>query len=101
MGDEARVPNVDRIALADALRHHLPHATVASAIINQQHKSWEINIRDDKHRVDVVWGPLSGFGATDLDHIRDDINPFASHDWAMETAEEAIDFVLRVFGIVL
>ena len=91
------VPIIDRDALVDALRHRLPDASVTAETINPDYGSWEIAVRDDRHRVNIAWGPLSGFGATDLDNIREDISPFLSHDRPMESAAEAVEFVAHVF----
>src|SRR3954451_4381078 len=92
----ADVPIIDRSALVDALQRRLPDVLVTSETINTDYGSWEIAVRDGQHRVNIAWGPLSGFGATDLDNIRDDITPFLSIDWPMENTEAAAEFFVRV-----
>ena len=97
MQRRADVPSIDRAALVEALQRQLPDASVTWETINPDYESWEIAVRDSQHRVNIAWGPLSGFGVTDLDNIREDISPFLSHDWPMESAEAAAEFVVRVF----
>src|SRR5205814_7404725 len=98
MKHNANVPAIDRDALVRELRRFLPNAAVSARTINPDYGSWEIAIRDNGHRINIAWGPLSGFGATDLDNIREDISPFLSHDWPLESPEEAVAFVLRVLA---
>jgi hypothetical protein len=92
------VPTIDRDKLIDDLRSRLPDAAITVETINPDYKSWVISVKRNGHWVDIAWGPLSGFGTTDVNNLREDNNPFASHDWPMESAEGAIEFVVRVVG---
>lgn len=96
---EGALPVIDRDALMDALRHRLPGAVVTAEQISPDYRSWQIEVRDARHHVNIAWGPLSGFGATDLDNIRGDVSPFLSYDWPMESADAALAFVERVFSV--
>jgi hypothetical protein len=92
------VPTIDRDELEGDLRRCLPDAAITVETINPDCGSWEIAIKRNGRQVNIAWGPLSGFGTTDLHNLREDNNPFASHDWPMESAEAAIEFVVRVVG---
>ena len=91
----ATVPIIDRDAVVAGIKQRLPSAAVQVETINPQYASWTIDVRQDGRMVSVAWGPLSGFGATDHQAYREYANSFASHDWPLETAEDAIDFVVR------
>lgn len=92
------VPTIDRDKLVNDLRIRLPDAAIAVETINPDYGSWEIAVKQNGRWVNIAWGPQSGFGTTDLDNLREDGNPFGSHDWPMENAEAAIEFVVRVVG---
>ena len=91
----ATVPNIDRDAIVAGIKERLPSAAIRVEIINPQYASWTIDVRQNNRMASVAWGPLSGFGATGHQAYREDANPFGSHDWPLETAEQAVDFVVR------
>jgi hypothetical protein len=43
-------------------------------------------------------GPLSGFGATDQNHFREDNNLFGAWDWPLDSSEAAVDFVSQTLA---
>ena len=90
------VPTIDRDALVAALKQRFPGATVRWSWVNRRYRSWTVNVSCGARGVEIAWGPLSGFGATDQNNIRDDINPFASFDWPLTSEEDAVEFVRRV-----
>jgi hypothetical protein len=96
MDHEAAVPAIDRDELVRELKRSLPDMDISSRTINADYGSWEIDVRGLGCWVNITWGPLSGFGATDMDNIREDNSPFLSHDWPLETAAEAVAFAVRV-----
>ncbi|HEY1683264.1 MAG TPA: hypothetical protein VGG19_00755 [Tepidisphaeraceae bacterium] len=96
MQHKEAVPAIDRDALVRDLQHSLPDVDISWGTINPDYGSWEIAVRGRGHWVNITWGPLSGFGATDLNNQREDISPFLSHDWPMQSASEALEFAVRV-----
>jgi hypothetical protein len=90
------VPTIDRDALVHELQRRLPNAGVTVEIMNPEYGSWEIGIHENGRWVNIAWGPLSGFGATDLNNIREDNSPFLSHDWPLKSADEAVAFVVTL-----
>jgi hypothetical protein len=92
------VPVIDREALLARLQRRFPLAQLRWEWINPQYRSWLIEVRTSTQHIEINWGPLSGFGATDLNDQREDVNPFGAFDWPLETVEEAVDFVSRVLA---
>ena len=93
-----RVPVIDRDALVATLVGRFPSAVIHWHWVNRTYRSWAIDIACGPHRVEVTWGPLSGFGATDRNNIRDDTNPFASFDWPLDSADAVVELVARTLG---
>lgn len=92
------VPVIDRENLLAALQHQFPIARTRWGWINRQYGSWLIEVRTSTSHIEINWGPLSGFGATDMNNPREDVNPFGPFDWPLETVEEAVEFVGRVLS---
>src|SRR3954465_11326998 len=92
------VPPIDRDALLAVLAHRFPEATIDWAWVNRSYGSWAINILKDVHRIEITWGPLSGFGATDQNNMREETNPFGAFDWPLNNEGEAVEFVERIVG---
>jgi hypothetical protein len=59
------VPTIDRDALVAVLERRFPDAHVQWSWVNRGYRSWTINVASGSHRVEIAWGPLSGFGGTD------------------------------------
>jgi hypothetical protein len=80
------------------LRNACPQAVIRHEPVNQTYGSWLISVEQGKHRLEIFWGPLSGFGATDLNHWDEDTNPFAPYDHPRTSATDAVEFVRCVLG---
>jgi hypothetical protein len=89
----ATAPQIDRNAIVAAIAQRFPSADVSCKTINPEYDSWIIDVRNGNRLVSVSWGPLSGFGATDHQALREDGNPFGAYDWSLETADQAVEFV--------
>lgn len=92
----ASVPLIDRDALIQAIAARLPGAAVETEDINPDYGSWRLQVSLGSKRADISWGPLSGFGATDVNNFREDSNPFGAFDWPMESVNAAVEFVAKV-----
>jgi hypothetical protein len=67
MSGNRNAPLVESSTLMAAARDLFPCASVTFTEVNPQHKSWRIEIRIEAAVwLELFWGPLSGFGATDL-----------------------------------
>jgi hypothetical protein len=92
------VPTIDRDALVAALERCFPNADVRWSWVNRSYRSWTINIASGPHRIEIAWGPLSGFGGTDQNNFREDANLFGAFDWPLDSAEAAVEFVAGVLA---
>jgi hypothetical protein len=59
-------PRIDAKELQTFVEATLPHATVSLSIINPQYQSWSLTINANDLWYEYSWGPLSGFGFTDV-----------------------------------
>jgi hypothetical protein len=87
-------PQVNRDAIVTAIRRRVPSANLSVKTINPDYASWIIDVRSGDRLVSITWGPLSGFGATDHQALREDANPFGAYDWPLKTEDQAIEFVV-------
>ena len=92
------VPTIDRDALVAALHRRFPDADVRWSWVNRSYRSWTINVVSGPHRIEIAWGPLSGFGATDQNNVREDSNPFGAFDWALDSVDAAVEFVAKILA---
>ena len=92
------VPTIDRDALVAALERRFPEADVRWSWVNRSYRSWTINIASGAHRIEIAWGPLSGFGATDQNAFREDSNPFGAWDWPLDSSDAAVEFVAQTLA---
>ena len=96
--DMDAIPTIDRAGLITALKDQFAHARVRWHWVNRSYRSWVIKIASGPHRIEITWGPLSGFGATDRNNLREDeaINLFGAFDWPLDSSEAALEFVAGV-----
>ena len=85
----ADVPQVDREDLLAFVRERFPDARVESKTVNLAFGSWDIEVITDVTRLHICWGPLSGFGGTDVNNISDEGDPFAPFDVWFKDADHA------------
>jgi hypothetical protein len=83
------IPTVSAPDLSAFARELFPAATVTHIPMNPEHQSWRIEIRGEESRLEIFWGPLSGFGGTDVLALNDDENPFAPYDVGFDSLEAA------------
>src|SRR5262249_8928223 len=90
------VPPIDRDELISSIRNSFPAATVQaddSENLNSGCQPWRIEVRHNHHPIELSWGPLWGFGATDIGNPREKKDPFAAYNWPLESIEDAIAFI--------
>jgi hypothetical protein len=92
------VPTIDRDALVATLERRFPEADVRWSWVNRDYGSWTINVASGLHRIEIAWGPLSGFGGTDQNEFREDSNPFGAWDWPLDSPEAAVEFVAQTLA---
>ncbi len=92
------VPTIDRDAIVAELERRFPAADVRWSWVNRSYRSWTINVASGLHRIEIAWGPLSGFGATDQNKFREEVNLFGAFDWPLVSEEAAVEFVARVLA---
>ncbi len=70
-----------------------PTSKVAQEPINPEYRSWRITVggKEEDRWLEITWGPLSGFGGTDVRNLpRDDPDIFAPFEVAFGSSEEAM-----------
>lgn len=91
-----RVPEIDAKELQAFVEATLPHAKVLLSTINPQYQSWCLEIKADNLYYEYSWGPLSGFGFTDVNtELGEDDNPFAPYEIQLSSMEEAKQCLLK------
>ena len=63
------IPVVARQDLQDWLQNDFPDATFSPAPVNDDFGSWRLRVSRGQNTIEYVWGPLSGFGGTDLTQL--------------------------------
>lgn len=72
----------------------IPDATLELKPINSDYGSWRLNVTKGKMEMEFVWGPLSGFGGSDLSRpTSSDDTPFDYADKEFHSVEEALTFL--------
>jgi len=83
------IPVADLVGIA---RSAFPASRVIHEPINRDHGSWRVIIggKEEDLWLEVVWGPLSGFGATDMKNLPgDDPDIFAPFGVPLKSIEDA------------
>lgn len=78
------------------VKSHLPGATVSVESINREYRSWRMVVTTPHRELEFVWGPLTGFGGSDLRRECD--NPFVCYDQGFSSLEEAERFLISDAG---
>src|SRR4051794_1728291 len=89
-------PNVAKDEFAGLVRERFPDAEVRAEDINPAYRSWRVAVRRGLAEAEVSWGPLTGFGGTDLGRPSDDPNTFSPFDVGFSSVAEAEAFLARV-----
>ena len=91
-----QVPPIDAEELKTFVRAKLPHASVALSTINPQYESWRLTIKTDGIWYEYSWGPLSGFGFTDVNaEAGENDNSFAPYEISLSSMAEAKQCLLN------
>jgi len=74
----------------------LPHANVSLSTINPQYHSWCLTIKADNLWYEYSWGPLSGFGFTDVNaELGENDNTFAPYEVPLSSMADAKQCLLN------
>jgi hypothetical protein len=91
----AKVPAIDQDELKRFIEEALPNAQIKETFRNPQYESWQLEITTTDLCFEFSWGPLSGFGFTDLKAIVDEnYNPFDPYDVGFESLADAQQFLV-------
>jgi hypothetical protein len=86
------VPEISALELMDYVRSIFPATKIVHEPINRDYGSWCITVggKEEDRWLEVVWGPLSGFGGTDMKNLPgDDPDIFAPFEVAFDSLEDA------------
>ena len=86
------VPKISALEVLECAKSTFPASKVVHETINPDFGSWRVTVggKDEARWLEIVWGPLSGFGATDVRKLpSDDPDIFAPFDVALSSMEEA------------
>jgi len=83
------VPPVSSDELSRFIGALLPDAEISLAFVSKEHRSWVMAVTNDNLKIEFFWGPLSGFGVTDLLAKDDDPDIFRPYGVALESIDEA------------
>jgi hypothetical protein len=93
-------PDISSVAaeeLAAKVRAILQEPLIEITPINPEYGSWNLRVKKGSLDMEFIWGPLTGFGGTDLARpITPDDTPF---DWADEwfqSIDEALEFLQKL-----
>jgi hypothetical protein len=91
------IPQLTSDAMKREVDRLLPSASVTTETINPDYKSWRLRVRLGTLDVEYAWGPLSGFGGSDLARPQtQDDTPFDYADEMFESLEEALAFLQKM-----
>ena len=95
-------PRIDAKELQTFVEATLPHATVSLSIINPQYQSWSLTINANDLWYEYSWGPLSGFGFTDVNaETGENENPFSPYEAPLPSMADAKQFLLNKIQTVV
>jgi hypothetical protein len=86
-----KIPEIHAHELMEYAKTVFPEAEVVYLPVSVEHQSWRIEIKKEKELfLDIFWGPLSGFGASDiLNSKEEDPTPFALYEVSLDSMEAA------------
>lgn len=88
--DQLIIPEIDAQELKEFVETLLPQSQVTFSPMNPDYGSWQIEVVGDGLRVEYFWGPLSGFGFTDLNEkLGADNSPFDPYSVNLQSMESA------------
>ena len=86
-----KVPEISAPELMKFAKALFPSADVDYVSINPEYRSWRIEIKKGKELfLDISWGPLSGFGGSDVLNIpEEESNPFDPYEVCFDSMDAA------------
>lgn len=69
----SKIPVVAIRDLQDWIQNDFPDATFSPAPVNDDYGSWRLQVSHGHSTIEFAWGPLSGFGGTDLTRLTDEL----------------------------
>jgi hypothetical protein len=86
------VPKVSSAELIECAKQLFPDEKITQSMINADFGSWQVEIggKEERRWLEIVWGPLSGFGGTDVKNLpAEDPDIFAPYEIGFGSLEEA------------
>ena len=91
------VPKITAEELAAKVRAIIPEPVIEITPISPEHGSWNMHVKKGKLDMEFIWGPLSGFGASDLARpTPPDDTPFDLADEGFESVDEALEYLRKL-----
>ena len=91
------LPNITAEELAAKVRDVISEPLIEIAPINPKYGSWRLRVQEGRLDMEYVWGPLSGFGGTDLARpTTPEDTPFDFADEGFDSLDEALEFLRKL-----
>jgi hypothetical protein len=88
------IPTVTIQQMSEVVRQYIPSAELKEEVINPDYSSWRLRVVASEVSLEFLWGPLSGFGVTNLSiPLTENDNPFAPYDIGFESLEAAENYL--------
>ena len=85
-----QVPEIAAKDMVEVVRRWIPSAQIEEQVLNRDYGSWLLRVTAPNIELEFSWGPLSGFGVTNLlADLTDDDNPFAPYEVGLASAQDA------------
>lgn len=95
--DQLIVPEIDAQELKNFINELLPQAEVTLTLMNPKYGSWQIEATENDLRFEYFWGPLSGFGFTDInEEPGENDSPFDPYGVNLQSLAEAKQILRRL-----
>jgi hypothetical protein len=91
------VPKITAEEMAARVRTIIEGAELVMTPINPEYGSWNLHVTKGKLDMEFIWGPQSGFGASDLARpTTPEDTPFDHADEGFESVDEALEYLKRL-----
>ena len=91
------IPNVTAEEMATKVRAIIQDPLIEITLINPEYGSWNLRVRKGNLDMEYVWGPLSGFGGSDLARpTTPNDTPFDYADEGFDSVDEALEFLRKL-----
>ncbi|MEJ7595727.1 MAG: hypothetical protein WKF77_29810, partial [Planctomycetaceae bacterium] len=94
---KSTIPVVAFRDLQDCIQNDFPDATFSPTPVNDDFGSWRLRVSHEQSTIEYAWGPLSGFGGTDLTQLTDELT-FDYCDLYFHSVVDAVIYAMEKLG---